>query len=83
VAEWQGSMTRGEFLAWAEFYKLYPFDDLHRYHRPAAMTAAAMGGATVAERLDWLQPEPKAFDYSMADINTLKAFGFTPPPPKE
>lgn len=76
-------MTRGEFLAWAEFYKLYPFDDLHRYHRPAAMTAAAMGGATVAERLDWLQPEPKAFDYSMADINTLKAFGFKPPPPKE
>jgi hypothetical protein len=79
VREWQSVMTREDFLTWVEFYKMAPFDDLHRYHRPAAMTAAAMGGASVADRLDWLCPEPKAHDYSMADLNTLKAFGFKPP----
>ena len=79
VQEWKSTMARSEFLAWAEFYKLWPFDDLHRFHRPAAMVAASMGGASVAERLDWLQPRPKAYDYTDADLRTLQAFGFKPP----
>jgi hypothetical protein len=66
-------MSRGEFLEWAQFYKLFPFDDLHRFHRPAAMIASAMGGAGVSERLDWLQPP--SHEYSDADMNTLRAFG--------
>ena len=72
-------MSRDEFLAWVEFYKLYPFDDFHRYHRPAALVAAASGGGSVLERLEWLQPEPRIPGYSDADLNTLKAFGFKPP----
>lgn len=72
-------MPRTEFLAWAEYYRMWPFDDLHRYHRPAAMVAASMGGASVAERLEWLAPQPRAHAYTDADLNTLQAFGFKPP----
>jgi hypothetical protein len=79
VHEWQATMSRTEFLAWAEYYRMWPFDDLHRYHRPAAMIAGAMGGASVADRLEWLSPTPAAHDYTAADMATLKAFGFKPP----
>jgi hypothetical protein len=57
VEEWQRRMSPGEFHAWAEFYKLWPFDDRHRYHRPAALIAGAMVG-DIGKRLDWLQPMP-------------------------
>ena len=66
-------MSRSEFLAWAQFYKLFPFDDFHRFHRPAAMIASAVGGGSMAERLDWLQPP--THDYNSADLATLRAFG--------
>jgi hypothetical protein len=80
VSEWQACMTRVEFLAWADFYELYPFDDLHRFHRPAAMTAAAMGGASIAERLEWLQPPPPLpGNFSDVDQSVLKAFRIRPP----
>lgn len=73
-------MSRTEFLAWVAFYEQQPFDDFHRFYRPAAMTAAALGGASIADRLDWLQPPPPIpGDYSGADLSVLKALGLRPP----
>lgn len=79
MTELQATMLHAEFQAWGEFYRLYPFDDMHRYHRPAALVSVSMGGGEVQERLDWLQPPSWASDYSSADIRTLRAFGLTPP----
>lgn len=80
-------MSRQEFLAWREYYHLFPFDDLHRYHRPAALIAqAASGGGDAGmlqQRLAWLQPEPEtnldAGTYTQADLATFAAFGMKPP----
>jgi hypothetical protein len=74
---------------WIAFYKLYPFDDLHRYHRPAALisysAATAFGPSSMKfqERLEFLQPSKQVSasndrQYSEADMNTLRAFGFQP-----
>jgi hypothetical protein len=68
-------MTQPEFLSWMEFYRLYPFDDFHRIHRPAALVAASMSGDLQA-RLDWLQPDPREADMTEADVATLRAFGY-------
>lgn len=70
-------MPQTEFLSWVEFYKLYPFDDFHRYHRPAALVSASLGGGELQQRLDWLQPDPTTEDLNDADMATLRAFGFT------
>lgn len=77
VAEWQNSMSRMEFEAWAEFYKQYPFDDLHRFHRPAALVSVSIGGGDFVERLELLQPprQVASTEHTEADMNTLKAFG--------
>jgi len=48
-------MPADEFQRWREFYTLFPFDDLHRYHRPAALIASRRA-PDVQESLDWLQP---------------------------
>ena len=71
-------MTQREYNGWIEFYKLYPFDDLHRYQRPAALISSSMSG-DLEKKLDWLAPDPSTKDYSQADMNTLKAFGFRKP----
>jgi hypothetical protein len=73
-------MSQAEFLAWVQFYRLYPFDDFHRYYRPAALVAHSMGGGDMKERLEWLQPDPTYSGYSQAEVNSFKAFGITPPP---
>lgn len=52
-------MTRGEFESWREFYVLYPFDDLHRFHKPAAMVSVSLGGGDFQARVDLLQPPPE------------------------
>ena len=78
-------MSHQEFLAWREFYRRWPFDDLHRFHRPAALVATCFGGGDIDKKLDWLQP-PSVSDtekaqqgqYSDADLVTLQAFGFAP-----
>lgn len=70
-------MPQSEFQAWCEFYRLYPFDDMHRFHRPAALVSTALGGGDIQQRLEWLSPEPTTIDLSEADMNTLRAFGFT------
>lgn len=72
-------MTQREFGQWIDFYRRHPFDDMHRYHRPAAMVARSIGGADINQLLDWLQPPFQAGEYSEADMNTMRAFGFKPP----
>lgn len=49
-------MTDDELAVWREFYRLYPFDDLHRYHRPAALVSASMSGGGYEEKIEFLQP---------------------------
>jgi hypothetical protein len=70
-------MTRAEFLSWVDFYELHPFDDFHRFHRPAALVSVSLGGGNASEKLEWLQPTPQedVGGLSEADINTLRAFG--------
>lgn len=75
MEEWKASLTPDEFADWVEFYKLYPFDDFHRFHRPAALVAQSMRGGDVKPLLQWLAPEPIPEGLSAADMNTLKAFG--------
>lgn len=77
VSELQATMPQPEFLAWIEFYKLYPFDDFHRFHRPAALVSVSLGGGDIQQRLDWLQPDPATAELSDVDISLLKAFGAT------
>ena len=67
-------MTQSEFRNWIEFYKLNPFDDLHRYHRPAALQVWSNGG-DIEKSLDWLMPEKYSGDFTDADLSVLKAFG--------
>jgi len=68
-------MTQGEFESWMEFYSKYPFDDMHRFHMPAALVAQKMGGGDVRPMLRWLQPGAFESEYSDADASFLKAFG--------
>lgn len=70
-------MTQPEFQAWADFYRRWPFDDFHRFHRPAAMVAGALGGggnSALEARLDWLQP-PDRGNHTSADLDLFKAAG--------
>lgn len=68
-----------EFQGWREFYRLYPFDDMHRFHRPAALVAGSLGGGELKDRLDWLQPDPVNAGWDEADLRTFAAFGVKPP----
>lgn len=69
-------------MSWREFYKLFPFDDYHRFHRPAALVATRVGGGGVDSALRWLQPDPVMAGFSEADANTMRAFGVKPPAKK-
>lgn len=77
-------MPNDEFEAWRQFYVLYPFDDLHRYHRPAALVAASMTSGDVMPafnaRLKFLQPDPPSPEelsgqFSESDLRTIRALG--------
>ena len=82
VAELQSSMSQAEFQRWFDFYQIHPFDDLHRYHRPAALIARSMSGDDLEEMLNWLHPKYNngESEYSDADIQTFKALGMSKPP---
>lgn len=71
-------MTRREFLAWVEFYRLYPFDDFNRFHRPAALQAqfAGQGRVELQPLLDWLQPDSRNDGLTDSDMKTMRAFGY-------
>lgn len=70
-------MTQAEFQSWAAFYRDSPFDDLHRFHRPAALVAASVSG-DLRGKLDFLAPEPQPENMTGADLATLRAFGIKP-----
>lgn len=68
-------MSRVEFQRWMDFYEHAPFDDLHRYHRPAALVSQSLAGGKIDERLEWLEDD-RSQDMGDADMNTIRAFGF-------
>jgi hypothetical protein len=70
-------MSQAEFDRWSQFYRDHPFDDLHRYHRPAALISVSMAGGEIQDKLNWLHPEPLPEGLSLADVNTMKAFGLS------
>lgn len=70
-------MPQSEFYSWINFYKLYPFDDMHRFYRPAAIIAHT-GGVKLEDAIEWMQPDASFVDFSEADINTFKALGIKP-----
>jgi len=70
-------ITRRELNDWREYYRLYPFDDLHRYHRPAALIARQMGGGEIQPLVEWLQPPAWQEGMSATDVSTLRALGIT------
>lgn len=82
VGELQRDMTRKEFESWKQFYALRPFDDLHRFHRPAAVIAHSIGGGDLGKTLDMLVNERKVIEgmekelaegFSEADKATIAA----------
>ena len=72
-------MTPAEIEIWRHYYRLFPFDDAHRFHRPAALVAARMGGDGFEKDLQFLHPEPFVGDFTDADMRTLQAFGLKGP----
>lgn len=72
-------MPRPEFLSWLAFHQLFPFDDHHRYHRPAVLVAESMSGGHLQDRLNWLQPDPATAGWDEADLRTFAALGVKPP----
>jgi hypothetical protein len=65
-------MSASEFRFWKIFYQMFPFDDLHRYHRPAVAVAASFGGKAEAV-MDYLAPDPLPPGMTQADYNTMRA----------
>lgn len=86
-------MSGAEFARWLEFYNEQPFDDYHRYQRPAALVGHMASGRDMAPILAWLkrepagakldEHEPEAVDNSgrtAADMATIRGLGLRPPP---
>lgn len=79
VAELKSTMSYAEFSRWKEFYLQNPFDDLHRYHRPAALVSCSMAGGDFGEKVKMLENDSSKSEVSEADMNTFAAFGMKPP----
>lgn len=76
-------MSQAEFERWFFFYQMHPFDDLHRFHRPAALVASSMCGEDIEKLVEWLHPhygKQEETEYSDADLQTFKALGLKNPP---
>ena len=82
-------MTESEFRSWQQFYQESPFDDLHRYHRPAAMLAQVQVGGDFSARLSWLaggsglnqdqdQFPHLSDEFTDADLRSFEALGLPP-----
>jgi len=73
-------MMPSEVESWVAFYNAHPFDDHHRYYRPAALVASAPFGIDLGEALAWLAREtPPEKGYSEAELSVFRTFGVTPP----
>lgn len=70
-------MPQSELQSWVNFYRLYPFDDMHRFYRPAAIIAHA-SGIKLESAIEWMQPDTDFSGFSESDKNTFKALGITP-----
>jgi len=71
-------MPHSEYENWRKFYLMYPFDDMHRYYRPAALLASIntmQPNRALKETLDWLQPDPMIAHLNGTDRRTLAALG--------
>ena len=68
-------MPAADLDGFRTFFEFYPFDDLHRFHRPAALAASAFGGK-YEDRLAFLAPSPTDPMLSDADRDVSKALGF-------
>jgi hypothetical protein len=73
VAELQATLTPDELESWRQFYTRWPFDDFHRFHRPAALVATSFGGGEMEPVLDWLQPPE--YERPQADRDLFAAAG--------
>ena len=76
-------MAYTEFQQWFAFYQTSPFDELHRYHRPAALISRSMAGGDINQMIEWLHPDYSEHgntEYSEADLKTFKALGLEKPP---
>lgn len=78
IQELQAAMGQDEFEAWKAYYRLWPFDDYHRFHRPAGLVAASMSGELEA-KLDWLAGDrikaPELTEISEVDRSVMAALG--------
>lgn len=86
VEEWKAAISPAAFQRWVAYFTLYPFDDYHRYHRPAALISVSLGGGELQDRLDWLHPQsdpqPQAAPgtgHTSADLDLFRAAGIKPP----
>lgn len=78
VAEWKATMTEVEFQRWCDYYRDTPFDDQHRYQRPAALIASGVfrNGKGPEYYLDqYLHPS----QIGEVDASIYRAFGLEPP----
>ncbi len=75
IAELQSAMSQREFERWKHFYERFPFDDVHRYQRPAALIAKTMTKTEMPQLLDWLG-RPLVVDQADIETKTLAALGF-------
>lgn len=51
-------MSLREFNSWISFYRLFPFDDAHRFYRPAALIAKSNGTkSSIRDLMEFLQPQ--------------------------
>ncbi|RPD90518.1 hypothetical protein EGK75_01100 [Neisseria weixii] len=80
VAELKSRMSDPEFRRWQQFYMQQPFDDIHRYYRPAALQAASFSGGNIGEIMDFLiNKDERAQAEQSADLSVFAAFGVAPP----
>ena len=60
VEELLSTVTAEEMEEWHLYYEMHPFDDYHRYHRPAALVSCSLSGGEINEALKWLHPIPES-----------------------
>lgn len=76
-------MVPSEFDGWIDYFDRHPFDDLHRYHRPALADTLIRGGLPFDKVLDWMKDgepmAPREMTPEEADAQTLRTFGLSRP----
>lgn len=89
MGELKAAMTQAEFERWRDYYQRSPFDDHHRYRRPAALLAAVSARSEKPMKywLDFIvhEPDPEFERIKQLDgmdgiddigASLLAAFGF-------